>query len=280
MSKYMITGGTGFIGSNLIKNLIVDDTVETVYCIIRYTSHKPFNSKKIKYIYSEDDDNLVKAIKDTDYLVHLATYYTMNDSNDDILELMKTNIWFPTKLLSLINKTNKNIVITCASTFSELDGCGNYFPNSFYDSTKKAFEDTAQYFRDLSIHFLSFPDVYGKDDTRNKIYKLLKQNKEWPFVFKSPAHQSINMMDVRDVVEYLKVSLKDSTKGIHFHDIFVNAKKMNLLELSKIITDKECIFPDTNNIKEVSKIARDFSEDLNYYPIYTHTEFEEMMNCQ
>lgn len=260
---YTITGATGYIGRSLIEKLSKDKD-NYIYAVIRKTSKPTLFSDNIEYIeYDETESSLENAIKLSDYLVHLGALYTTADDEESTKNLINSNILFSTLLFNVANRVNKNIVIASASTFSSLDENGNYEPATLYAATKSAVECLAHYYKDLSIHFLSLPDTYGPNDWRPKIHNILKRNKEWPFEFRSPGEQEMKMLHVDDINGHILSSLMNNDKGVHYHDIFSEGTLVNLRNLSKLITNNECIFPD-GDVVDIPKEPRKMSTPTGY----------------
>lgn len=264
MKKYTITGVTGYIGSKLLEQLSQDENA-IIYAIIRKGSKPKLLKENIYYIsYDGTEKSLEYALSTSDYLVHLAALYTTSSEPEQTIDLIQSNILFSTQLFNVANKYNKNLVIASASTFSSLNGEGEYAPATLYAATKRAVEDIAHYYKDLSIHFLTLPDTFGEDDWRPKIHNLLAKNTNWPFEFRSSASQEIRLLHVEDVIGHLLSSLEDTSQGVHIHDIYAEGILLTLERLSKAITSEPCLFNESSNIVEIPHTARNSSEPTGY----------------
>lgn len=273
---YTITGGTGYIGAQLIARLCKKDE-NTIYAIVRETSTKLVGNDNIIYVtYDGTEASIEAALRESDYLIHLGALYTTRTDENSVKDLIHSNVLFSTMLFNLANRVNPDIVIASASTFSELDENGEYAPASLYAATKKAVEEIAKFYTNLSIHFLSLPDTFGPGDWRPKVHNLVRKNTKWPFEFRSPKEQEIRMLHIEDVVGHLLGSLNDSTKGTHFHDIYSEGILLTLEELSKILTDQPCVFSTTAEIVKLPKKARDFSKPTGYKNKYKEVEFNHI----
>jgi len=272
-TTYTVTGGTGYIGSKLLEHLSQNEN-NYIYAIIRMGSELKIQRDNIEYVvYNRKEESLEKAIANSDYIIHLGALYTTKDDEYYVNQLIDSNITLSTLIFNVANRVNKDVVIASASTFSSLNERGGYEPATLYAATKKAVEDIAHYYKDLSIHFLTFPDTFGPGDWRPKIHNILAKNEEWPFVFKSPALQEMSMLHVEDVIGHLLSSLNNRAKGVHYHDIYAEGIYVTLKELSEIITDKECQFSTENPFVAIPKEARVFSTKTGYENKYKELKF-------
>src|SRR3989338_6791629 len=91
--KALITGGTGFIGRNLVSRLI---NQHAALCIIDKTAKDRFNYDKIEYREADisDKDAVVEIIKNfnPEYIIHLAANNSHEESESVVEEIKKTNI--------------------------------------------------------------------------------------------------------------------------------------------------------------------------------------------
>lgn len=263
---YTVTGVTGYIGSKLVEHLAEEGHV--VYAIVRESSKlNPLlteNENVNLVIYNGDEGSLESAIAESDYVIHLGALYTTAQDETSTKNLVASNILFSTQLFNAANNVNKDVVIATASTFSSLDGQGEYSPASLYAATKTSVEIIAKYYKDLSIHFLSFPDTYGPGDWRTKVHNLVLKNEKWPFEFRSSSKQKMRMLHVEDVIGHLLASLEQDEKGVHFHDIYETGTILTLKELSEVLTDKECLFNESAEIVQIPMKAREFSKPTGY----------------
>lgn len=267
---YTVTGGTGYIGSRVLQKLSKNED-NLIYAIIREGSKPRIEAENIKYItFDGTEASIENAIMFSDYLIHLAALYDTRNDESATRNLIESNILFSTMLFNIADRVNKDLVISTASTFSSLDGDGEYAPTTLYAATKAAVETIAGFYKDLSIHFLTFPDTYGPDDWRNKIHNILARNENWPFQFKSHKDQQIRIMHVEDVIGHLLTALEDSTKGVHIHDIYAEAELLTLKLLALGVTDKECLFNDESELVRIPKFAREFSESTGYQKKHPH----------
>lgn len=263
-TTYTITGGTGYIGSKLLEQLSQDEN-NFIYAVVRLGSQLKIQRENIKYIlYNETEESLEEAVKNSDYIIHLGALYITGDDELSTKRLISSNILFSTLLFNVANRVNKDAVIATASTFSSLDGNGAYAPATLYAATKASVETIAHYYKDLSIHFLTFPDTYGPGDWRNKVHNLVIRNEKWPFEFRSSSKQQIMLLHVEDVIGHLLASLENKGKGIHIHDIYSRGVLLTLKELSEQLTDKECLFNEDADVVEIPLSPRKESTLTGY----------------
>jgi UDP-glucose 4-epimerase len=127
--KYLITGGSGFIGSHLAERLL--DQGHSVTVIDNLSTGSNNNllkvKKNIKFHHGNvlDKPLMEKLIAESDYVVHLAAALGVLNIIDKPLESLKTNIQGTEVVLEACEKSNKPVLI--AST-SEIYGKNDKVP--------------------------------------------------------------------------------------------------------------------------------------------------------
>jgi len=114
MKKILITGGCGFIGSNLVKFLLKNDKDITIYILdaLTYAANinnftpGEWNSPNLKFTKGNIlDEELVKSIlKKVDMVIHLAAETHVDRSIDNAYPFVKTDVQGTQVLLESIRK--------------------------------------------------------------------------------------------------------------------------------------------------------------------------------
>ena len=122
MKQVVITGGAGFIGSNLVKKLL-DEGVEKILIIDDFSTGNLTNIKKYldegnvllieKRV--EDCDDLDSLIKDYDFCFHLAAGVGVQYIMENVSKALLTNIEGTHKMIESCKKNNLPILITSTS---------------------------------------------------------------------------------------------------------------------------------------------------------------------
>ncbi len=122
MKKIIVTGGAGFIGSNLVKALLKND-VEKILIIDDLSTGSKLNldnllsDKKIKLIQSkiEDIENINKVFQKYDFCYHLAAGVGVQYIMDNLSESLLTNIMATHKVLEACQANNLPVLLTSTS---------------------------------------------------------------------------------------------------------------------------------------------------------------------
>lgn len=234
MSEYiMVTGGTGFIGSHLLKELLNQN--KKIILLKRSFS----NTWRINEIL--DNDNLIlKNINEEDLseiftqydiegILHLATFYQRSHKSEEISEMINSNINFPTLLLE--NAVNNNVKFFInTGTFSEYNLDSSPISEdseleafNLYSSTKTAFEDILKFYHskyDITCATIKLFTPYGPKDDENKItpYLINKSIKKEDILIKSP-NKKLDFIYVTDIVDCY-ITLMDNISKIEEYDSF------------------------------------------------------------
>ncbi len=177
----LITGGAGYIGSELVKTLSFKQEVETI-TIYDNLSRGNFNlflgesikSNKVKFVLGEIQDSrkLRKIIKNVDVVYHLAAKTDSPHSDLDSHYYEQTNHWGTAELTYAVEESNVKKLVFLSSTavygVSEgevvLDETHIPSPKSFYGISKLRAEEHVKRFIYKSspeTYILRAANVYG-----------------------------------------------------------------------------------------------------------------------
>lgn len=261
----LVTGGTGYIGSNLIQKLLSDG--HKIIAIFN-NSQPLYLDDNIHWVkYDGTFDSLGVINEEIDIIVHLATMFTPKHSVELIDNMILSNILFGVHLLEFAKVRGiRNFINT--STYAQSIDDREYNPQNFYTATKQAFEDIVKFYSESGIVnniTLSLSDTYGPKDSRPKFINLVIDALGKEEVFNmSPGNQKINYVYIDDVV-----------------DAFCTA--INLLLLKKIQESKTfSVYGDESfTLNElVEHITVILNKDLKTNPGYYPYRDREIMDPQ
>ncbi len=141
MSKILVTGGAGFIGSHLVDRLVemgnevvVIDNLEPQV----HTKKPEYLNPKVEYIFEDvrEEDALAKAIEGVEIIFHQASAVGVGQSMYQIKKYVDANTFATAKMLDfLVNKENEVKKLIVASSMSiygegayECEDCGVVYP--------------------------------------------------------------------------------------------------------------------------------------------------------
>lgn len=180
MKRILITGITGYIGSNLAQNLLHDGEI---YGLVREPLHLGYlenAAAKIHFVYYDGSYNSMDAaLRESrpDLVYHLATYYTGTHGTKDVEKLTASNITLGAYLLEAMSAC-KVPALVYATTYMTHYRDAVYCPVNLYAATKQAFSDLLAYYTDAGIlraATLILSDTYGPGDHRPKILNQVKR---------------------------------------------------------------------------------------------------------
>ena len=218
--KILLTGGTGFLGSNLLRRLL--SLGHELFCIKRETSSLErvnFFKHKIKWFNLEtsDFDEIISSYK-IEGIIHCATDYGRKQLNP--IQTIETNLILPLKLLHAAANNN---VLVFINTDTVLDKRVDT-----YSLSKRQFSEWLEkYSKDILTINVALEHFYGPFDNDSKfvtyvIHKMLGNEDSIDFTL---GLQKRNFVYIEDVIDAFIVLLNNINKlDNSFHNFEVGTE--------------------------------------------------------
>jgi nucleoside-diphosphate-sugar epimerase len=221
MAKYLVTGGAGFIGSNIVEELVKKG--EDVRVLDNLSTGNEENlapfMDKIEFIKGDirSESDVKKAVDGMDFVIHQAALRSVAKSVEAPVPTNDVNVWGTLNML-LIAEENKIKRFVYASSSSAYGDC-EVFPQSEklcpdpispYAVSKLAGEHYARMFAktmDLETVSLRYFNVFGPRQNPESKYSAVipafieKYVKDEPCVIDGTGEQSRDFTYVKNVVD-------------------------------------------------------------------------------
>ena len=236
----LVTGATGFIGTNLTRELRKH---HNLFILGQFEG----DCEKLHLpgvVMTDDIQSLSNFIKTNQIegIIHLASLYLTVHTPGQVKDLISSNVYFGTAVLEAASAAG------CVKWFLNTGSIWQnyntketeYNPVNLYAATKQAFIDMAKYYNDVfGIKFctLKLCDTYGPNDTRKKLFKLFKDFSESGEVLKmSPGEQLIDLIYITDVITGFSHLAKLLASGTELADEYVltSGRQIPLKQLAQL----------------------------------------------
>ncbi len=242
MSKYLITGGAGFIGSHLTDRLLSENNEIWVLDNLslgeeRNISHH-FCNERFHFIKGDilDDILLEKVFEETpfDMVFHLAANSDISRSHDDPTIDLKMTYMTTFAILNKMRQHNvKKIMFASTSAIygdtkgaEVMENYGPLFPTSHYGACKLASEAIISSFCEnygIQAFITRFPNVCGERTTHGILHDFVKKLKKNPEKLEvlGNGKQAKPYLYVKDLVDAILFVIKNSKDQINFFNLGV-----------------------------------------------------------
>ena len=266
----LVTGGAGFIGSNLIE-LLLSKTKYNILSLDNYSSGSKKNhiiSNKIKYI-KGDTSNIKKLLKNyknkIKVIFHFAEFSRIFQSFKKFHECFNSNSLGSKEVFKFC--LENKIKLIYSATSSSLGNKGNDKNLSPYAFTKQKnlelLENLRNWFK-LNFEIIYFYNVYGPRQIQNGnmatvigiFERLYKKGK--PLTVVKPGSQSRRFTHISDTVNVCYEAWKKNRNAYYS---ISNKESFTILEVAKMYNHKIKFLPPRLGERYASALT-----DLSYSP--------------
>jgi nucleoside-diphosphate-sugar epimerase len=247
--KYVVTGGAGFIGSNIVKKLVSRGDNVTVIDNLNTGKEENLSSVQERINFLRDDilneDLLEKETKNIDGVFHQAALASVQDSFSKPEEYHDVNVNGTENILKLAKKNNFKVVYASSSSvygnperipIKESDSKNPINP---YAETKLKKEELAIKYAENGVEVigLRYFNVFGKGQSKEYagVLKLFLERirDELPLKINGDGTQFRDFVYVEDVADANIMSM-DSKINHEFFNVGTNTS-ITILDLAKTI---------------------------------------------
>ncbi len=247
--KYIVTGGAGFIGSNIVKKLVARGDNVTVIDNLNTGKEENLISVKDKIVFFNDNilnfDLLEKQTQNIDGIFHQAALASVQDSFSKPEEYQSVNVNGTENILKLAKKNNFKVVYASSSSvygnpekipIKESDSKNPINP---YAETKLEKEKLAIKYSEMGVKVigLRYFNVFGKGQSKEYagVLKLFleKIRDKAPPKINGDGTQFRDFVYVEDVANANIMSM-DSDVNHEFFNVGTNTS-ITILDLAKTI---------------------------------------------
>jgi len=290
VKRWLITGGRGFIGTNLriaLRKKFVKDKVATVDNLTHDTGYdegiKRFKSYEIdvaNWVAMSDIFHIVKP----HYLVHLAGSTEVRKSAGSPMECFETNFLGTLTCLELCKDFGIEKVIVASSCgvvgdqFMTVDENMSFYPQSPYSASKACAEIVSDSYLKMGVNvaILRFTNVYGpwslhKNSIIAKFIKCHLDGKA--FTIYGDGNQTRNFIYVMDAVKAIIAAAKSNQRGVF---CIGGSKSYSINDFIEMFNRKykkgiKCRYSkaDENEVKNIEVNTKKARLELRFQPDYS-----------
>ena len=232
MKTVLLTGGTGFLGSAILNNLIRNYNLILLKRSFSDTCRiKDISTERILF-YDIDKVPLESAFSKNkiDVILHCSTNYGRN--GETITEIVEDNLLFPLKLLELAIRYKINRFINCDTILRR--------NVRTYSLSKKQFLDWLQFYSsDIGVINLILEQFYGAFDNESRFVTFLVRAflKNVPEINLSEGYQMRCFTYIDDVTRAISLILENvSELKISYKEYLISSEeKISIREMVNLV---------------------------------------------
>ena len=283
--KAFVTGGTGFIGSHLVDELLENSDYSEIKCLIR-NDEKWLKGKPVTKV--KGDLHSVNAIRnalsDVDVIFHIAAIVMAPTQK----EFDFANVDATENLLRIAEKESVKKIVILSSLAASGPSNGSpkteedpMNPVSMYGISKKKMEESVHKIvsGEISVTILRPPAVFGPRE--DQIYTLFKMmnNRITPMVGNG-FEPKLSLVYVKDLVQAIIKAANQTDAGVNTYFISSDITCWNeIKQIAEIVLGKSTvqIKLKPNWVKKIAGLIETTATFFGTYPVVNREKANEMI---
>lgn len=278
MKKILVTGGAGFVGTNLIEQLVKDENNIVTSLDCYFTGKKENHIEGVNYMVGYTwDINEIFETNNFDIIYHFGEYSRIVHSFDDINFVSESILRGTPKVFEFAKKCNAKIIYSASSSkFGNNGKDENLSPYAWMKSKMVELLKNYNLWFGLQYEISYFFNVYGPKQiyegnyaTVVAIFERQFKNNEKLTVVK-PGTQSRDFTHVSDIVSGL-IAIENINLNNEWH--LRSGKNVTIIELAEMFGEWELISERRGERFTSLEFKSDTNSLLKWDPIYRLSEW-------
>jgi len=263
-NKIIVTGGAGFVGTNLIK-LLLKKTKFKIISIDNYSSGKKSNhikSSRVRYIIGNtiNISKLIKNSKEIKSVFHFGEFARIYQSFLKMNECLESNTIGSNAVFNFCLKNKIKLIYSATSASLGNNGNDkNLSPYAFSKSKNLELLENLKKWFNFKYEVIYFYNVYGPNHISSGkmatvigiFEKAFKKNEPMPVV--KPGSQSRRFTHVDDTIDACILAWKKN-KSLHYS--ISNKKNYTIEQVAKLFSHKIKYLPKRPGERFASALSK------------------------
>lgn len=278
MKKILVTGGAGFVGTNLIEELVKDNNNIVTSLDCYFTGKKENHIEGVNYIegYTWNIEKIFDK-NQFDIIYHFGEYSRIVHSFDDINFVSESILRGTPKVFEFAKKCNAKVIYSASSSkFGNKGKDENLSPYAWMKSKMVELLKNYNIWFGLQYEISYFFNVYGPKQIYEGNYatvvaifeKQYKKNEKLTVV--KPGTQSRDFTHVSDIVSGL-IAIENKNLNHEWH--LRSGKNTTIIELAEMFGEWELISERRGERFTSLEFESDTNSLLKWEPIYRLSEW-------
>jgi len=261
--KILVTGGAGFVGTNLI-NFLLKKTKFNIISLDNYSSGTKKNhikNSRVKYIngHTKNIMNLIKDPKNIHSIFHFGEFARIYQSFLKMNECVNSNFIGSNAVFNFCLKNNIKLIYSATSASLGNKGKDkNLSPYAFSKANNlEILENFKKYFK-FKYEIIYFYNVYGpyqiSQGSMSTVIGIFEDHylRKKPLPIVKPGTQTRRFTHIDDTIKTCYLAWK---KKLNRHYIITNTKSYSIHEVAKMFKSKTRYLPERSGERYSSALV-------------------------